>query len=70
MFAMLADENMYNDKIDMFIACAPIVYLNNNQIDVLRRASDEWKSILLATKLLKIYDINDQALTGFKVFCT
>ena len=30
MFAMLSDTTFFNDKVDMFIACAPIVYLNNN----------------------------------------
>ena len=31
MFAMLSDVTVLNDKIDMFIACAPIVYLTNIQ---------------------------------------
>jgi hypothetical protein len=70
MFAQLSSDTFFNDKVDMFIACAPIVYLKNTQEDILKKAADEWKSIYLASQLLKAYEVNDSFLTDLKVFCT
>lgn len=69
MFAMLSDVTVLNDKIDMFIACAPIVYLTNIQQESLKILSQEWKKVYLSTKLLKVYELNDQFLDDIKQLC-
>ena len=70
MFAILSDDSSFNDKIDIFIACAPIVYMSNSKEEFLHKAADEWKSIYFTTRLLKIYELNDGFLNDLKYFCT
>lgn len=71
MFGQLSDSTFFHDKVDLFIACAPIVYLHNNKEELLHKAGDEWRNLYLATQhILKMYEVNDSFLVGFKAFCT
>ena len=70
MFALLSDTSFFHDKLDIFIACAPIVYLSNNQESMLRKAADEWQAIYLSANLLGLYEVNDGFLNELKLLCT
>ena len=70
MFSQLADSTYFNDKIDLFIACAPIVYLGHVKESILQNAAPGWPAIYAASKAMGLYEVNDSALQHFKVFCT
>ena len=70
MFAQLASDSFFHDKVNMFIACAPIVYLEHTTEDTIKKAADEWKNLFLATTLAQAYEVNDNFLTTFKQLCT
>ena len=70
MFAQLADSTYFNDKIDLFIACAPIVYMGHVPERILQNVAPAWATFYATVKGLGLYEVNDSALHHFKVFCT
>lgn len=70
MFLMLSESKFFNDKIDLFIALAPIVYLGNCQEVAFQTAASLWVEIYTASKVLNFYEINDAFFHLNKVFCT
>lgn len=51
MFAMLSNETdtFFKDKIDLFVACAPIVYMNEIGQSPIKSHASSWKLIKTAT---------------------
>lgn len=70
MFAMLSDQTYFNDKLDLFVACAPIVYLNHCEWDTLTKISNEWLSVYVAANVLTMYEVNNSFMIHFREFCT
>ena len=70
MFSLLSASTRLHDKIDLFVALAPIVYLSHQQEAVLREGAHIWSIVYGATKLFHIYEINDSLQQDFKMFCS
>lgn len=60
-----------HDKLDIFIACAPIVNLANTQEDILVKTSQNWRLVQFNVQLLNIWEIRDPTLEkNLRVFCS
>ena len=70
MFAELADSTYFNDKIDLFVALAPIVYMGHVPENILQNVAPAWATLYASLKTLGLYEVNDSALYHFKVFCS
>lgn len=70
MFSQLSDGTFFHDKVNLFIACAPIVYLDHNKEEYLHKLSKEWRNLYLASNLLQVYEANDSIMVSFKKLCT
>lgn len=62
MFAALADSPQFDDKIDLFIAYAPVVYLDDQQ----EHSASKWSVPLGMSKMLGIYEINNKMMDANK----
>ena len=69
MFAILSDSEILNDKIDLFVACAPIVYLSNQKETALKVGATIWYEIYEAMKSVGVYEINDKINVDYKKAC-
>ena len=59
MFSALAENHgSINDKIDLFIAMAPIVDLYNTQSGLLRDFSEQWRALIWFSYNLNVHEIN------------
>lgn len=70
MFSQMATSKFFDDKVDLFIACAPIAYMGHQEEEAAKHGASVWKYIFASTKILGAYEINDSFLHTFKVFCT
>ena len=70
MFTNLAESQELSDKLDIFVACAPIVNLRNQEEPMLARTSSQWWYIQDTLKKLKIYEIRDPKVdSSLRGFC-
>lgn len=59
-----------NSKINIFVACAPIVNLKNTDEAMLSKISTQWGIVQDTARKLKIYEIRDPKLdSNIKAFC-
>lgn len=69
MFTQLSISTHLNDKLEIFVALAPIVNLKNCEQSMLVDVSNEWRFVQYQAKLLKVYEIRDpkvdKTLRGF-----
>ena len=62
MFAQLADSSYFDDKIDLFIALAPIVYLGNIEEPMIKKAAHWWRTLLTASKVLGVNEVSHKMM--------
>jgi len=58
--ALSENHGNIRDKINVFIACAPIIILNSTTSELLRDASEHWKSLLAIGHFDGLYAIRTE----------
>lgn len=70
MFSQLSESSYLNSKLNIFIACAPIVNLKNTGEKVLSRTASQWWIVQDTAKKLGVYEIRDPKLDkDLREFC-
>ena len=69
MFAMLSDTTYFNDKLSLFIACAPIVYLGNVEDEMMQSIAQDWLSLWIGTKVMGLYEFSETIEQDNPEFC-
>ena len=69
MFAMLSDQTYFNDKLSLFIACAPIVYLDHVEDEQMQNIAQNWLSFYIGTQVLGLYEFTENIEEDNPEFC-
>lgn len=70
MFAQLADNgHAVKQKIDVFIALAPVVYLDNTNMSILKKMARFERPVHNLLKILDLHELNMKPHSLMKIFC-